>query len=67
MLYNQLVELFLQMEAYAAKLKDLETLSNMDGGLKPANSAELEAALRAAEELVDDLQYDTELIAGQKT
>ena len=55
------------METYAAKLKQLETLSNMDGGLKPANSAELEAALRAAEELVDDLQYDTELIAGQTT
>ncbi|XP_042353548.1 laminin subunit gamma-2, partial [Plectropomus leopardus] len=54
-----------KMEAYAAKLKELETLfSNMDGGLKPGNSAELEAALRAAEELVDDLQDDTELLAG---
>lgn len=54
------------MEAYASKLTELETLfSDMDGGLKPANSAEMEAALRAARELVDDLQDDTELLAGK--
>ncbi|XP_076600718.1 laminin subunit gamma-2 [Chaetodon auriga] len=54
-----------KVEAYAAKLKELETLfSDMDGGLKPANSAEMEAALRATEELVDDLQANTELLAG---
>ncbi len=55
-----------QMEAYTSKLKEMETLfSDMDGGLKPANSAEMEAALRATRELVDDLQDDTELLAGK--
>lgn len=54
-----------QMETYAAKLKELETLfSHVDGGLKPANSAEMEAALRATKELVEDLQYSTERLAG---
>ncbi|XP_034743237.1 laminin subunit gamma-2 isoform X1 [Etheostoma cragini] len=56
-----------KMESYAAKLKELEILfSDMDGGLKPANSAEMEAALRAAEEMVDDLQYETELLTGSE-
>ncbi|XP_070830602.1 laminin subunit gamma-2 [Chaetodon trifascialis] len=54
-----------KMETYAAKLKELETLfSDMDGGLRPANSAEMEATLRATEELVDDLQANAELLAG---
>ncbi|XP_008273912.1 laminin subunit gamma-2 [Stegastes partitus] len=53
-----------KMEGYATKVKELETLfSDMDGGLKPANSAEIEAALRAAEDVVDDLQDDTKLLA----
>ncbi|XP_074505941.1 laminin subunit gamma-2 [Sebastes fasciatus] len=56
-----------KMAAYADKLKQLETrLSDVDGGLKPANSAEMEAALRATEKLVDDLQYNTELLTGQE-
>ncbi|XP_069578926.1 laminin subunit gamma-2 [Brachyistius frenatus] len=51
-----------KMEAYAAKLKELETLfSDVDGGLKPANSAEIEAGLKVAEELVVDLKEETEL------
>ncbi|KAM7379867.1 hypothetical protein PAMP_005384 [Pampus punctatissimus] len=50
-----------KMEAFAAKLQELERLfSDMDGGLKPGNSAEMEAALRAAEELVSDLKGNTE-------
>ncbi|KAL3055765.1 hypothetical protein OYC64_018452 [Pagothenia borchgrevinki] len=50
-----------KMQAYAAKLAELERLfSEMDAGLKPANKAEMEAALNAVEELVDDLQYETE-------
>lgn len=54
-----------KMEAYGAKLKELETLfSDMDGGLKPANSAEIEAALRAIEELVNNLQDETEQLSG---
>ncbi|KAK9538314.1 hypothetical protein VZT92_003497 [Zoarces viviparus] len=54
-----------KMEAYAGKLKELETLfSGTAGGLNPAGRDQLEAALRATEELVDDLQYDTELLAG---
>lgn len=53
------------MEAYAARLKDLETkFSDMDGGLTPANSAEMEATLRATERLVSDLQDDTEELEG---
>ncbi|XP_056247590.1 laminin subunit gamma-2 [Seriola aureovittata] len=52
-----------KMEAYAARLKDLETkFSDMDGGLSPANGAEMEAALRAVERLVNNLQDDTEEI-----
>ncbi|XP_053186882.1 laminin subunit gamma-2 [Scomber japonicus] len=50
-----------KMEAYANKLKDLERLfSDMDGGLKPTNSAEMEAALRATEQLVNNLQDTTD-------
>lgn len=53
-----------KMEAYENKLKDLETLVlNMDKGLKPANSAEMESALRDAEELVNDLQDEADLLA----
>uniref|UniRef100_A0A3P8S9W4 Laminin subunit gamma 2 n=1 Tax=Amphiprion percula TaxID=161767 RepID=A0A3P8S9W4_AMPPE len=38
-----------QMEAYATKVKELETLfSDMDGGLKPANNAEIELPLSDA-------------------
>ncbi|XP_078121302.1 laminin subunit gamma-2 [Sander vitreus] len=56
-----------KMEAYAAKLKELEILfSKMDGGLKPADSAEMEAALRATEEMVDDLQYEAEMLTGSE-
>lgn len=54
------------MEAYGAKLKELETLfSDMDGGLKPANNAEIEASLRAIEELVNNLQDETEQLSGR--
>lgn len=54
-----------KMEAYAAKLKELETLFlNMDGDLKPANTAEIEAALSATKRLVDKLQDDTNQLAG---
>ncbi|XP_034411425.1 LOW QUALITY PROTEIN: laminin subunit gamma-2 [Cyclopterus lumpus] len=54
-----------KMEAYGGKLKELKTLfSDTDAGLKPAGRGQIEAALRATEELVDDLQYDTELLAG---
>ncbi|XP_059201303.1 laminin subunit gamma-2 [Centropristis striata] len=56
-----------KMQAYADKLKELEALlSQVDGGLKPANSPDIEAALKVMEELVDDLQYDTELLTGQE-
>lgn len=57
-----------QMEAYAAKLKELEILySNTDGGLRPANSAEMEATLRETEKLVDDLQDNSEQLKGRTT
>ena len=54
------------MEAYANKLKDLERLfTDMDGGLKPTNSAEMEAALRATEQLVNNLQDTTDQLTGE--
>ncbi|XP_074544216.1 laminin subunit gamma-2 [Halichoeres trimaculatus] len=56
-----------KMEVYALKLKELESLfSDMKGGAKPANSAQLEAALKATEELVEDLEDNAELLAGQE-
>lgn len=59
------VFLMLQMEAYAARLKELETLlSDVDRGMTPANNAEMEVALSATERLVKDLQEDTEQLAG---
>ncbi|KAL6103705.1 lamc1 [Pungitius sinensis] len=55
-----------KMETYGGKLKELELLlSDKDaGGLSPASRDQMEATLRAIEELVDDLQYDTELLEG---
>ncbi|XP_040002374.1 laminin subunit gamma-2 [Xiphias gladius] len=53
-----------KMEAYAARLKELETLlSDVDRGMTPANNAEMEVALSATERLVKDLQEDTEQLA----
>nr|XP_040028365.1 laminin subunit gamma-2 [Gasterosteus aculeatus aculeatus] len=55
-----------KMEAYAGKLKQLELLlSDKDAaGLNPDSRDQMEATLRGIEELVDDLQYDTELLEG---
>ncbi|XP_071348331.1 laminin subunit gamma-2 [Trachinotus anak] len=53
-----------KMEVYAARVKDLETqISEMDRGLTPTNTAEMEATLRATERLVNDLQDNTEQLA----
>ncbi|KAM9844838.1 laminin subunit gamma-2 [Aulostomus maculatus] len=53
-----------KVEVYATKLQQLESLfSEMDGGLKPTNNAGMEAALRGAEELVNDLQDTSEQLA----
>ncbi|KAM3866132.1 laminin subunit gamma-2 [Diretmus argenteus] len=53
-----------KMEAYAEKLRELETLfSDVDGGSLPGNSVQMETALRAAEELVTDLQENTDRLA----
>ncbi|XP_040911632.1 laminin subunit gamma-2 [Toxotes jaculatrix] len=50
-----------KMEAYAARLKELDSqFSDMDGGLTPADSSQMEAALRAIEQQVNDLQDTTE-------
>ncbi|KAF3698526.1 Laminin subunit gamma-2 [Channa argus] len=50
-----------KMEAYAVKLRELEILfSNAHGGLRPTNSAEMEATLRETERLVNDLKDSTE-------
>lgn len=53
------------MEDSAAKVQQLETLfSDVDGGLTTASGAEMEAALRATEELLDDLRDDAQLLTG---
>ncbi|GAA6228356.1 laminin subunit gamma-2 [Lates japonicus] len=50
-----------KMEDYATQLKKLETLfADMDKGLTPTTSAQMEAALRATEQLVKDLHDNTE-------
>ncbi|XP_068605004.1 laminin subunit gamma-2 [Brachionichthys hirsutus] len=51
-----------KMEAYAAKLKELQTLIK-GGGPKPASRPETEAALTALEDLVDDLQDGADLLS----
>lgn len=54
------------MAAYAAKLRDLESLfSDMDGGLKPANNAEIEAALTGAMKQVDDMMEDAKQLTSK--
>jgi len=54
------------MEDYAAKLKELEArYSDMDSGLNPTDSSATEAALRAAEQLVNDLLDRAEELTGQ--
>lgn len=53
------------MEVYAAELKQLQTpFPDVDVGLTAASSAETEAALRATEELVGDLQDNVRRLAG---
>lgn len=53
------------MDAYAAKLRDLETLlSETDGGLRPTNTGEMEAGLSAVEQLVNNLQDAGEQLSG---
>lgn len=53
------------MEVYAAELKRLQTpFPDVDVGLTAASGAETEAALRATEELVGDLQDDVRQLAG---
>lgn len=56
------------MEAYAGKLKQLELLlsDKEAAGLNPDSRDQMEATLRGIEELVDDLQYDTELLEGER-
>lgn len=59
--------LFFQMARYAAELQRLHALfSGMDGG-QAVGRPEAEAALRNAEELVEDLREDAEQLAGNRT
>lgn len=54
-----------QMAAYAAELQQLHTaFSHVDAGLTSGGGAEVESFLRNAEDLVDELQENTELLAG---
>lgn len=57
--------LFFQMARYAAELQRLHALfSGVDGGQAAVSRAEAEAALRSAEDLVEDLREDAEQLAG---
>lgn len=54
-----------QMEVYAAELTQLQTqFPDADSDLTAASRAETEAALRATEGLVGDLQDDVRLLTG---
>ncbi|XP_071782542.2 laminin subunit gamma-2 [Centroberyx gerrardi] len=53
-----------KMEVYAARLQELEAqVSAADGGSLPVDSLQVEMALNAAQELVNDLQDNTERLA----
>ncbi|XP_028328576.1 laminin subunit gamma-2 [Gouania willdenowi] len=51
-----------KMEVYSDELKKLER-QVMDGDLRPSNTAQMKAALREAEEMVNDMQDNAELLA----
>lgn len=54
-----------KMAAYAAELQQLQTsFSHVDAGLTTSGGAEVEAVLRSAEDLVDDLRENAEQLAG---
>ncbi|KAM4728868.1 laminin subunit gamma-2 [Anableps anableps] len=54
-----------KMEVYSLKLKELEVLFSEPGRV-PTNQAEMEAALRTMEELVKNLQENTEELTEQE-
>lgn len=55
------------MAAYTAELQQLHNLfSHVDSGLTSSGGAEAEAVLRNAENLVDDLRENTEVLAGDE-
>lgn len=59
--------LFFQMTRYATELQRLhELFSDVDRGLAAVSTAEAEAALRSAEDLVEDLREDAEKLAGNR-
>lgn len=51
------------MAAYTAKLESL--FSDMDGGWKPANNAEIEAALADAMDQVEDMMEDAKHLTSK--
>lgn len=55
------------MAAYAAELQQLHSVfSHVDSGLIFSGGAEAEAVLRNAENLVDDLRENTQVLAGDE-
>lgn len=55
------------MAAYAAELQQLQSVfSHMDSGLTSSGGAEAEAVLRNAENRVNDLRENTEVLAGDE-
>lgn len=56
----------LQMERYTRKLQELETLfTGMETGTLPVNDAQMERTIRAAEQLVLDLQSKAANLTGK--
>lgn len=55
----------LQMELYSIRLKELEFLLSAPGRV-PTNRAEMEATLRAMEDLMQNLQQSAERLTGQR-
>lgn len=55
------------MAAYTAELQQLHSaFSHADSGLTSSGTAVAEAILRNAENLVEELQVDNEMLAGDK-
>lgn len=55
-----------QMEGYTRKLREIETLfTGTESGSLPVNDAQMERAIRAAEDIVTDLQRNAQTLSGK--
>lgn len=56
----------LQIEGYSRKLWEIETLfTGMESGSLPVNDAQMEKAIRTAEDIVTDLQRNAQTLSGK--